>query len=273
MTAPDEPLLEVRGLTKVFGGRRRFGGGSPEVVAVRDASLAIARGDCLGLVGESGSGKSTLADCVAGLSVPTRGEVRYGGEVVNAPGRRPQLPRAHGVTVVFQDPFSSLNPRRTVGSVLAEILSVHRLRPREAVQGRVEELLDRVGLAADVADRRPDRLSGGQRQRVAIARALAFEPALMVADEIVSALDVSVQAQILNLLADLRDELGLTVLFITHDLAVVRQLCNRVAVMNLGVIVEIDDTESVLAAPSHPYTQELLRAVPRLHAPSASGSA
>lgn len=170
--APGTPLLEARGLTKVYG-RRRGGSGAQAEVAVRRADLALLRGECLGVVGESGSGKTTLADCLAGLSAPTEGEVRYRGTVVNGPGMRARIPRVRGVQMVYQDPLSSLNPRRTVGSVIAEILHVHRLRARSEVEGRVYELLGLVGLGSELAERRPRRLSGGQQQRAAIARALA----------------------------------------------------------------------------------------------------
>ena len=250
-----------------FGARRRRRG----VVAVSDASLEVFAGESVGLVGESGSGKTTLGLCVAGLLTPTSGRVRFRGEVVNAPGRRPSVPRRRGVQIVFQDPSSTLNPRRTVGSVLEEILRVHELCQRDSASARVAELLELVGLPPQLAARRPNRLSGGQRQRVAIARALALDPDLVVADEIVSALDASVQAQILNLLADLRTSLGLTLVFISHDLAVVRQVCDRVVVMHEGRLVESGSAEELLARPRHPYTRDLLAAVPSLHIGESQG--
>ena len=256
-----DPVLRVEGLSVWFGARRRKRG----TPAVSDASLEVFAGESVGLVGESGSGKTTLGLCMAGLLTPTSGEVSFRGEVVNAPGRRPSVPRLRGVQIVFQDPSSTLNPRRTVGSVLEEILRVHGLRQRGDVSERVAELLDLVGLPAQLAARRPSRLSGGQRQRVAIARALALDPDLVVADEIVSALDASVQAQILNLLADLKANLGLTLLFISHDLAVVRQVCDRIVVMHEGRLVESGSAEELLTGPRHPYTRDLLAAVPSLH--------
>lgn len=276
--AAGAPLLSARGLRVEYGahgtaraGRRWWPGrrAAAPTVAVRDVSLDVAAGRCLGLVGESGSGKTTLGSCLSGLLAPTAGEVVFRGETVSRPGRPARLPRVLGVQVVFQDPNSSLNPRRTVGSLLAEPLRVHSLRPRDEVPARCEELLSLVGLPATVLRRRPVALSGGQRQRVAIARALAFEPTVLVADEVVSALDASVQAQVLNLLADLRDDLGLTVLLITHDLAVVNQLCDDVAVMSRGELVETGPRETLLAAPRHEYTQALLAAVPRLEAAGA----
>ena len=236
-----------------------------------DASLEVFAGESVGLVGESGSGKTTLGLCVAGLLTPTSGEVRFRDEVVNAPGRRPSVPRLRGVQIVFQDPSSTLNPRRTVGSVLEEILRVHGLSQRDTASARVAELLELVGLPAQLAARRPNRLSGGQRQRVAIARALALDPDLVVADEIVSALDASVQAQILNLLADLRASLGLTLVFISHDLAVVRQVCDRIVVMHEGRLVESGSADELLARPRHPYTRDLLAAVPSLHIGESGG--
>jgi oligopeptide transport system ATP-binding protein len=265
------PLVEVRAVSLTYGrSPRRLTGrlrpSTPNAPALRPTSLQLRAGECFGLVGESGSGKTTLGNCIAGLARPTTGEVWYRGVVVNSAHGRPRLTRARGVQVIFQSPYTSLNPRRKVGSVLAEILRVHKLRPREQVWARVLELLEEVGLAPEHADVRPGRLSGGQRQRVAIARALAFEPEVVVADEVVSALDASVQAQILNLLARLRDELNLTVLFISHDLAVVRQTCDRVGVMTRGELVEVGDVDEVLARPRHPYTRALLDAVPRLDA-------
>jgi oligopeptide transport system ATP-binding protein len=248
----------------VYYGRR----GQLAEAAVYSASITVGYGECLGIVGESGSGKTTLANCLAGLLRPTSGRVLFRGEVVNEAARAPTVPRVRGVQIVFQDPGSSLNPRRTVGSVLREILSVHRLVDRKDVTERLNELLRDVGLPSGVAGVRPARLSGGQQQRVAIARALAFNPRLMVADEIVSALDASVQAQILNLLDNLRSRLGLSIVLITHDMAVARQLCDRLAVMRQSEIVEVGGTDSVLGAPAHDYTKALLEAVPRL---SASG--
>lgn len=256
------PVLRVEELSVRFGARRRKRG----TLAVSGATLEVFAGESVGLVGESGSGKTTLGLCIAGLLVPTSGEVSFRGEVVNAPGRRPSVPRLRGVQIVFQDPSSTLNPRRTVGSVLEEILRVHGLCQRDDASERVAELLELVGLPHQLAARRPSRLSGGQRQRVSIARALALDPELVVADEIVSALDASVQAQILNLLADLRASLGLTLVFVSHDLAVVRQVCDRIVVMHEGRLVESGDAEELLAHPRHPYTQDLLAAVPSLHA-------
>jgi ABC-type glutathione transport system ATPase component len=255
-------LLECRGLTKVYPQSRRGTGAHPP--ALEDVTVGVARGECLGLVGESGSGKTTLANCLAGLLGPSAGTVSYLGEVISARRATRRFPRVQGIQVVFQDPASSLNPRRTVGSVLAEIIRVHSLRNKGEVPTRVRELLGLVGLDEATARRRPRQLSGGQQQRVAIARALAFEPRLIIADEIVSALDASVQAQILNLLADLREQLGLAIILVTHDMSVARHLCDRIAVMRAGKIVEQGQADQVLLSPQHPYTQELLRAVPRL---------
>jgi ABC-type glutathione transport system ATPase component len=227
-------------------------------------SLSIRAGECLGLVGQSGSGKSTLGNCIAGLLPIETGEVRYRENVVASAGTIARLPRVRGVQVVYQDPYSALNPRRTVGSVLREILLVHRLTTRAGVHARCVELVEQVGLDAGVLSRRPRELSGGICQRVAITRALAFEPELLIADEVVSALDASIQAQVLNLLADLRDRTGVSMLFITHDLAVVNQLADRVVVLHEGRVVEEGETGSVLRAPQHSYTRSLLAAVPSL---------
>ena len=261
-----EPLLEVRGLAMHFplrgGLARRARGLAPELLrAVDGVDLSIARGETLGLVGESGCGKSTLGRCIVGLYTPTAGEIRYGGAVLGAQRERSSRRR---IQIVFQDPYSSLNPRMTVRQTLSELLRAHRMVPKERIEARCRELLDLVGLGSRALDAHPRQFSGGQRQRVSIARALALEPELLVADEPVSALDVSVQATVLNLLDELRDRLGLTVLLIAHNMAVVRHVCDRVAVMYLGRIVESAATDELFANPRHPYTQGLLKAVPRL---------
>ena len=229
--------------------------------AVDGVDLEIARGEALGLVGESGCGKSTLGRCIVGLYTPTAGEVRYAGEPLTARRTRAQRRR---MQIVFQDPYSSLNPRMTVRQVLSELLRVHKMVPKAGVDARCRELIELVGLPPRALDSHPRNFSGGQRQRVSIARALALEPELLVADEPVSALDVSVQATVLNLLEELRAKLGLTILFIAHNMAVVRHVCDRVAVMYLGRIVETAPTEELFSNPRHPYTQGLLKAVPRL---------
>jgi oligopeptide/dipeptide ABC transporter ATP-binding protein len=265
-TPQREPLLDIRGLEMHFplrGGLQRRLRGLPQEVlrAVDGVDLAIARGETLGLVGESGCGKSTLGRCIVGLYEPTAGELRFD----DAPlGMKRERAARRRIQMVFQDPYSSLNPRLTVRQTLAELLRAHRMVPREHIEERCRELLDLVGLGERALDAHPRQFSGGQRQRVAIARALALEPELLVADEPVSALDVSVQATVLNLLEDLRDKLGLTVLLIAHNMAVVRQVCDRVAVMYLGRIVESAETQKLFADPRHPYTQGLLKAVPRL---------
>jgi ABC-type glutathione transport system ATPase component len=264
----DPVLLEAVEVSKRYPSAR---GGKNPVAAVSSATLQLRRGECVGLAGESGSGKTTLAQCLAGTTAPTAGVVRYRGTVVNAPGSRPNVPRVRGVQMVFQDPASSLNPRRTIGSVLGEILAVHNLCRKVERSERIGQLLLEVGLAPEVSNRRPNALSGGQQQRVAIARALAFAPEVIIADEVVSALDASVQAQILNLLADLQAARGLTILLVTHDLAVVRQACDRLAVMKRSVLVEMGSTDVVLTTPSHPYTQSLLAAVPRLTSGAIEG--
>jgi oligopeptide/dipeptide ABC transporter ATP-binding protein len=263
---PDQALLEVRDLRMQFvlsdSMLRRARGVAPEVLrAVDGVDLEIARGEALGLVGESGCGKSTLGRCIVGLYAPSSGEIRYEGE--RLPDRRARSQRRR-MQMVFQDPYSSLNPRMTVRQVLSELLRVHNMVPRNRVDERCRELIELVGLGARALDAHPRNFSGGQRQRVSIARALALEPELLVADEPVSALDVSVQATVLNLLDELRSKLGLTMLFIAHNMAVVRHVCDRVAVMYLGRIVETAPTETLFSNPRHPYTQGLLKAVPRL---------
>ena len=259
-----EPLLEVAGLHMHFTMRtsvlRRMRHIPPDVLrAVDGVDLTIAQGEVLGLVGESGCGKSTLGRCIVGIYEPTAGEIRFRGE----PLKRERAERRH-MQIVFQDPYSSLNPRMTVQQALAEVMGVHEIVEPARIGERCRELVDLVGLGQRALDAFPRQLSGGQRQRVSIARALALEPDLLVADEPVSALDVSVQANVLNLLESLRERLGLTMLFIAHNLAVVRHVCDRVAVMYLGRIVEEAATDEVFADPRHPYTQGLLKAIPRL---------
>jgi len=254
----DTPLLEARGLAKHFF----YSHSQPPVRAVDNVSFSIAHGETLGLVGESGCGKSTVGRLLLALETPTAGSVTVGGVDVGGLRRAGLRDLRRTVQVIFQDPYSSLNPRMTVRQIIAEPLRVHRIRPRRAAQDRVLELLDQVTLHSTMADRYPHELSGGQRQRVGIARALAFEPKLVVCDEAVSALDVSVQGQVINLLANLKAKLGLAYLFIAHDLAVVRHLSDRVAVMYLGRMAEIGPSEALYDAPLHPYTRSLLDAVP-----------
>ena len=255
-------LLQVEGLTKGFAVRSK--GRTARLQALRGISFTLGRGETLGIVGESGSGKSTLARTVLRLIEPDRGSIRFDGMDVRALGGRGRADFNRRAQMVFQDPYSSLNPRMTVRAALAEAIGVHRLRPRAAVGERVAELLELVRLPQQAADRYPRDFSGGQRQRIAIARALAVEPDCLIADEIVSALDVSIQAQIINLLLELQDRLGLAMLFISHDLRIVRHISHRVAVMYLGEIVETGPAQAVFADPRHPYTQALLAAAPTL---------
>jgi len=271
MIVPEEPvstsvLLETRDLAVTFpiarSGRERFGRQPALAVhAVDGVDLVLTRGQALGLVGESGCGKSTLAFCLAGLIAPTGGELLLDGKRLE-PTRTAIDQRR--IQIVFQDPYSSLNPRLTVGQCLAELLRVHHLVSRGEVRGRCEELMKLVDLPVDALAVHPRKMSGGQRQRVAIARALAVEPDVLIADEPVSALDVSVQATILELLDSLRRELDLAILFISHNMAVVRHLCEQVAVMYLGRIIEQSSAENLFTDPRHPYTQGLIAAVPRL---------
>ncbi len=261
------PLLEVRGLVKHYpigpGLLGRLQGKPPRVVrAVDGVDFTIGRGQTLALVGESGCGKTTTGRCVLFLQRPTAGEVRFNGERIDPDDEEGLRRRRRQLQIVFQDPNSSLNPRMTVGQTLEEALAFHKIVPRADRGHAVTELLETVGLNAQHRNRYPNELSGGQRQRVGIARALAVNPQLIVADEPVSALDVSVQAQILQLLMRLREERGLAYLFISHDLGVVRHISDEVAVMYLGVIVERAPTAQLYANPLHPYTQALLAAAP-----------
>lgn len=264
---PPPELLSVRDLVTSFPlGRDVLGRPRGGVQAVAGVSFSMQPGEALGLVGESGCGKSTVARTIVGLEKPRSGTVTIGGKDMHRLSGRELRAARRDVQLVFQDPFSSLNPRMTVRELLTEPWLVHRgIVDRNDWDSRVTELLETVGLSARHADRRPPQFSGGQLQRISIARALTVRPRLLIADEAVSALDVSIQAQILNLLAQLQRELGLGLLFISHDLSVVRHLCNRVAVMYLGKIVEIGDRESIYGEPTHPYTQALLGAVPVLH--------
>ena len=268
MTMPSAdpgPLLELRGLRMHFPvtegmiARRHVG----DVKAVDGVDLTISRGETLGLVGESGCGKTTMGRCILRLEKPTAGEIIYDGVDIAKLDRRQLVALRRRIQVIFQDPYSSLNPRQKVGSILAEPMMVHGVEPDQRRRAdRVRELLSVCGLNPNFADRYPHEMSGGQRQRVGIARALALNPEFIVCDEAVSALDVSIQAQIINLLEDLRDKFNLTYLFIAHDLSVVRHLCQRVAVMYLGRVVELAECDEVFDHPLHPYTRALLAAVP-----------
>ena len=262
-------LLRVDDLERGFPLRRGMvqalrGGKRPVVRALAGVSLDLGRGETLAVVGESGCGKSTLARALVRLIELDSGQIDFDGEDVRALSGEALRRYNRRVQMVFQDPYGSLNPRMNVGETLGEALRVHRMVPGDAVPARVSELLALVRLPADAAGRLPHEFSGGQRQRVAIARALAVEPELLIADEIVSALDVSVQAQILNLLLDMQARLGLAILFVSHDLRVVRHLAHHVAVMYLGRVVELGPADSVFEDPQHPYTQALLRAAPKL---------
>ena len=262
MTA--QALVEARGLGKVFDLPREGFGPRPRLRAVDDVSLSIAPGEVLGLVGESGSGKSTLGRLVLRLIDPSAGRIAFEGRDITHASFRALRPLRRRMQMVFQDPYASLNPRRSVGDAIAEVLALHAIgAPRER-KARVADLLRRVGLSPEDAARRPREFSGGQRQRIAIARALAVEPRFLVADEPVSALDVSVQAGILALLRDLQDGLGLAMLFISHDLGVVEVMADRVMVLYLGRVMEVAPTRGIFTAPRHPYTAGLLAAAPAL---------
>ncbi len=260
-----EALVEVRHLVKHFPItrgillRRQVGA----VRAVDDVSFAVRRGETLGIVGETGCGKSTTARLIARLLEPTSGEVLFDGEDVTARRGASLKPLRREMQMIFQDPYSSLNPRKTVGSIIAEPFAIHGLEKAEGERRRrVQELMEQVGLNPEHYNRFPHEFSGGQRQRIGVARAIALKPKLIIADEPVSALDVSIQAQILNLLRELQRELGLTVIFIAHDLSVVRHMCDRVAVMYLGSLVELGPSDELYGFPRHPYTGALLSAVP-----------
>jgi oligopeptide transport system ATP-binding protein len=263
-SATSAPLVRVEDISKEFpaGSTGLFGGKNLTVKAVSGVSLEIARGETLGLVGESGSGKSTLGRLVLKLLEPTRGRVFFDGRDLSALGREELRTLRREMQLVFQDPYASLNPRMRVRSIVGEGLEIHRLARGKAKEERIAELLTMVGMGADTMDRYPHEFSGGQRQRIGIARALAVNPRFLVLDEPVSALDVSIQAQIINLLQDLQEKLNLTYLFIAHDLRVVEHISNRVAIMYLGKIVELASRDEIYANPRHPYTRALLSAIP-----------
>jgi oligopeptide transport system ATP-binding protein len=259
-----EPLLEVRHLVKHFPIKEGLviDREVAQVRAVDDVSITVGRGETLGLVGESGCGKSTLCRTVMQLLRPTSGSVRFEGREIAGLSRRELRPVRREMQMIFQDPYASLNPRKRVGQIVGDPLRLHGMATGRELKMQVQELLERVGLSSEHYNRYPHEFSGGQRQRIGIARALALRPKLIVADEPVSALDVSIQAQIINLLDDLQDEFGLTYIFVAHDLGVVRHVSDRIAVMYLGKVVETAPADQLYSAPVHPYTQALLSAVP-----------
>ncbi len=258
-----KPLIQIQGLSKHFPIHKGFFNRKVgDVQAVTDVDLTIYEGETLGLVGESGCGKSTLGRCILQLIRPTAGSVLFEGEDLTQLSNAQLRPLRQKMQLIFQNPYSSLNPRMTIGEILKEPLEIHKLYMGKALRQRIDELLDMVGLPKDAFDRYPHEFSGGQRQRVGIARALALNPKFIVADEPVSALDVSIQAQILNLLADLKKEFNLTYLFIAHNLSVVEYISDRVAVMYLGKIAEVAPARELYQKPLHPYTKALLSAIP-----------
>lgn len=263
MSSPGSPLVAVDHLVKEFGSTSLFRKSKP-MRAVDDVSFAIERGEMFGLVGESGSGKTTTGRCILRLIEPTSGRVAFDGADVLALGARELRAARRHFQIVFQDPYSSLNPRMRVGAIVEEPLIIHKIGTKADRQSRVRELFELVGLSAQQLPRYPHEFSGGQRQRIGLARALALNPSFVVLDEPVSALDVSVQAQVVNLLLDLQQKLGLTYLFIAHDLRLVRRVCTRVGVMYRGKLVELGPAADVFDHPSHGYTQALVSAIPQM---------
>ena len=255
----DKPLLEVKHLKKHF----TLNGGKGTVLAVDDVSFSVSKGETFGVVGESGCGKSTLGRAILRLVEPTAGQIILQGESICDLGPRDLREKRKQMQMIFQDAMASLDSRQKVGNIIAEPLVVHGVGSKRQRRQIVEELLGKVGLTLDAWDRYPHEFSGGQRQRICIARAISLNPRLIIADEPVSALDVSIQSQVLNLLVDLREDLSLSYVFISHDLAVVEHICSRIAVMYLGQIVEMADTDELFENPVHPYTRTLLSAIPR----------
>lgn len=255
-------LLEVKNLSKDFKTKKELGGEAKVLKAVSDISFSLEAGESLGLVGESGCGKSTTGRMIAKLLAPNSGEIIYQGKNIAPYSEREMKPIRGDIQMIFQDPFSSLNPRQTVGTIVGTPFKVNGIEPVGGIKKEVQRLLEMVGLNPDHYNRFPHEFSGGQRQRIGIARAIALKPKLIIADEPVSALDVSIQAQILNLLNELRKELDLSMIFIAHDLAVVRNFCDRVAVMYLGKLVEVGSSHDIFTNPHHPYTKALMSAVP-----------
>ena len=264
MTGPGEVLLSARDVVKHFPLRGGIGRRPAVVQAVRGVSVDVRRGETLGIVGESGCGKSTLGRCLVRLTDLTAGTVQVDGTDITTLSRRRLRPLRAQMQLIFQDPYASLNPRRRVGAIVAEPMLIQRRADAATVRRRVKELFEVVRLDPAAVDRYPHEFSGGQRQRIGIARALALNPKLVVADEPVSALDVSIQAQVLNLMADLQKDFNLTYVFIAHDLGVVQHVSDRIGVMYLGELVELADAEPLYAAPTHPYTEALLSVVPEL---------
>ena len=272
MTSINNPILSVHGLTKHFaGGREEFFGKRDLVQAVDGVKFEVAAGEALALVGESGCGKSTTGRLITRLLEPTAGTVVFEGQDISHFSNTQMRPIRTQLQMIFQDPYASLNPRHTVGTIVSTPFKINKVTPEGGVKKRVQEILEIVGLNPEHYNRYPHEFSGGQRQRIGIARALALRPKLIVADEPVSALDVSIQAQIINLMKELQKDFGLTFVFIAHDLAVVRHFAQRVAVMYLGNIVEIADRDSLYSNPKHPYTKALLSAVPEAD-PDAVGA-
>lgn len=262
----DEPLMEVEGLSVTYEARRgAFIKRTEFIRAVKNVSFCIRRGTTMGLVGESGSGKSTIGKTILRLAPIAEGSIKYDGVELTKLDEGDFMPYRNRIQTIFQDPYASMNPRHSIATIVAEPLRVHAPEmSKQDREGRVAELLEKVGLPADSMNRYPHQFSGGQRQRICVARALSSKPEFIICDECVSALDVSVQAQIVNLLQDLQDELGITYLFIAHDLAVVEHICDDALVMESGEIVEQGPTDQLYLSPKHPYTQRLLEAVPKM---------